>query len=61
MKIVVDLGALDMINNWIIFRKKDGKIGVLPDFLKPKGEVIESFFGSEEDAIKRAAEVEKGG
>lgn len=49
------------MDKWILFRKKDGKIGVLPEISKNliKGVIIEEVVGSFVSACDRAEELEE--
>lgn len=51
-----------MINEWIIYQKQDGTLGLLPAFVKKipaKTKTIETFIGREEEAIKHVKDMEK--
>lgn len=52
-----------MISQWVLFRKKDKTIGVLPVSLsdKAKGKIIETVDGDLETACKMAKSIEEEG
>lgn len=49
------------MNSWVLFLKKDGKVGVLPiiGIKQLSGKILETVTGTLEDACKRAEEIEK--
>lgn len=48
------------MSEWVLFKKKDKRIGVMPVLPNQKvnGEVIETVNGTLEDACKRAEQME---
>ena len=48
-------------NTWVLFRKADGKIGVLAESTKkPNGEIVMTVQGDFEKACRYAADIESG-